>query len=255
MGDGMAQRGPVALPAAVAAGEFYEGTQGGRDLEVLADARNYYRWILRQFAPFLGRRVVEIGAGLGNFSRVILSHEGVREAVLVEPAANLFPRLRERFAGDPRVQPRHGLFEQVIPESMGADSIVLVNVLEHVEDDLALLRHIHRRLAPGGTVLLFVPALPALFGSIDKVAGHYRRYLKRSLAARLAEAGFTVERIRYVNLPGTIAWFLIGRVLKWRVFQPSSVQLYDRFVIPLVAAIERWWEPPAGQSLIAVARK
>ncbi|MBI4343002.1 MAG: class I SAM-dependent methyltransferase [Candidatus Omnitrophica bacterium] len=251
----MALRGRAARPAAGAAGEFYEGTQGGRDLEVLADARNYYRWILRQFAPFLGRRVVEIGAGLGNFSRVILSDAGVSEAVLVEPAANLFPRLRERFAGDPRVQTRHGLFEDVIPESMGADSVVLVNVLEHVEDDLGLLRHIRQRLIPGGHVLLFVPALPALFGSIDEVAGHYRRYLKPSLAAQLAEAGFTVERLRYVNLPGTIAWFLIGRVLKWRVFQPGSVQLYDRLVIPLIAALERWWEPPVGQSLIAIARK
>jgi Ribosomal RNA adenine dimethylase len=104
----------------------YEGTE----LSALAEAQNYYRWVINQFAPFLGKRVIEVGAGIGTFARSLLNDTPLSELVLVEPGDNLFPLLQRRFAGESRVKIVHGYFQRLaIPPA--ADSIVLVNVLEH----------------------------------------------------------------------------------------------------------------------------
>lgn len=226
----------------------------GTELDALDGARNYYRWILAHFAPYLGRRVVEVGAGIGNFSEYLLSQPGVSQLVAAEPAANLFPLLQCRFAGNPRVRVERGALEQLAGPAE-ADSVVFVNVLEHIDNDEEVLRQAHRMLAPGGTLLLIVPALPALFGSLDVEFGHFRRYTRAELGVRLQQAGFHIERLRYFNFPGVITWFLAARVFRRKTIRPSQVWIYDRLVVPWAARLERFWEPPLGQSLIAVARK
>jgi hypothetical protein len=103
--------------------------------------------------------------------------------------------------------------------------------------------------------LLFIPALPSLYGTLDKAFDHFRRYTKSSLAGKLKEAGFRVEYLRYMNFPGILSWFLAGRVFKKKTIRPLEVRVYDRWVIPCARLLERYWEPPAGQSIIAVGRK
>lgn len=229
-------------------------TYSGEELDAMAAARNYYRWIAGRFAPFLGRRVVEAGAGIGTFAEHLLRAAPGAELTLVEPAANNYPHLRARFAEHPRVRTRQGYLEDA-GEAGSADAVVAVNVMEHVHDDAAFVRAAHRLLAPGGHLLLFVPALPAIYGTLDEAFEHVRRYTRKTLAARLREAGFAPPRVRYTNLPGVAAWWLSGRVLRRRTVSPRDAALYDRWVIPWVAALERVWAPPVGQSLIAVARK
>lgn len=229
---------------------FYTGTE----LDALNGARNYYRWILAYFAPYLGRRVAEVGAGIGNFSEYLLSQPGVSQLVAAEPAANLFPLLERRFAGNPRVRVEHRTVQQLAGLAE-ADSVVFVNVLEHIENDEELLRQVHGMLSPGGRLLLFVPARPALFGSLDAEFGHLRRYTRAELGARLEQAGFRIERLRYFNFPGVLSWFLAARVFRRRTIRPTQVWIYDRLVVPWAARLEQFWEPPVGQSLIAVARK
>ena len=92
-----------------------------------------YRWILNYFAPYLGRRVIEVGAGLGTFSRFLLDFSSVCELIALEPADNLFPLLEQRFREDRRVRPLEGYLEDYAA-SLVADSVVLVNVLEHIGD-------------------------------------------------------------------------------------------------------------------------
>jgi hypothetical protein len=128
-------------------------------------------------------------------------------------------------------------------------------VLEHVELDSALILAAHRALEPGGALLLFVPALPHLFGSLDEAFGHYRRYTKSSLRALLCDGGFDVIRLRYVNSIGVLSWLLTGRALRQRSISRSAIRFYDRGVIPWLAALEERWEPPIGQSIVAIARK
>jgi SAM-dependent methyltransferase len=226
----------------------------GTELYALAEANNYYRWVISRFAPFLGKRVIEIGAGIGTFSRSILTHTTVSELVMVEPGDNLVPLLQKRFAGEPRVKIIHGYFQD-LKHSASADSIVLVNVLEHVAEDRALLNDVHEVLTPGGTLLLLVPALSLLYGTLDVAFGHHRRYSKPSLADKLQEAGFQILFLSYFNLPGILGWFLTGRVLRRGTLKPRQVRLYDRWVVPWLSRLEGRWAPPLGQSLMAIARK
>jgi SAM-dependent methyltransferase len=229
-------------------------TYSGEELDALAGAVNYYRWIVRRFGPYLGRRVVEVGAGIGTFAEHLLAAAPRTELTLVEPAANNYPHLRARFAGRPGVRTVQGyLGDAGAPGS--ADSVVAVNVMEHVRDDAAFLADAHRLLAPGGHALLFVPALPAIFGTLDEAFEHFRRYTRPVLDGRLRGAGFTPLRVAYTNLPGVAAWWLSGKVLRRRTVSARDARVYDRWVIPWVQAMERVWTPPLGQSLIAIARR
>ena len=226
----------------------------GTELDAMAEARNYCRWILDFFSPYLGEKVVEIGAGTGTFSQLLLNADRTAELVLFEVAANLFPSLRKRFAEDPRVHLHLGSFEPSVLRAP-VDSVVLVNVLEHVLDDAALLSQIQRSLRPGGSLLLFVPALEWNYGSLDKAFEHHRRYSKRALADKLKRAGFRIGQARYVNMLGITSWFFAGKVLHRRTLNPAQVRWYDRWIVPWSFKLEQIWEPPIGQSLAMVALK
>lgn len=226
----------------------------GHDLEALADMPRYNAWIDSQFAPWLHGRVLEVGAGIGNFSATWLPR--ATQAVLVEPAANLAPRLTERFASDRRVRVANTLLADLPAElRQPFDAAVMVNVLEHIADDVGVLRDLHGLLRTGGAVCVFVPALPALFGSLDEVFDHVRRYRKAELADRIREAGFSVAHIGYMDSLGAIPWLVAGRVLRQRKLDGRATVVYDRAVVPVLRAVEAVVAPPAGKSLWAVGIK
>jgi SAM-dependent methyltransferase len=229
-------------------------TYSGEELDALAGAPNYYRWIVGRFAPYLGGRVVEAGAGIGTFAGHLRDAAPDARLTLVEPAENNYPHLQRRFAGDARARTVRGYLEDA-GEPGSADAVVAVNVMEHVPDDDAFLATAHRLLAPGGHVLLWVPALPVLYGTLDEAFEHVRRYTRAELDGRLRGAGLRPLRLAYANLPGVAAWWLSGRVLRRRTVRARDARIYDRWVIPWVSALERVWAPPLGQSLFAVARK
>ena len=225
------------------------------ELDAMSEARNYYRWILSSFAPYIGKRAVEIGAGRGTFSELLLNNADVAELTLVEPADNLFPYLRQRFSGNSRVRVVHGYDIENLDSSSSYDSVVLVNTIEHVPNDDRLFKTFHQILAPKETILLLAHALPLLYGTLDYAFGHVRRYTKSMLASKLEQAGFYIERLHYLNFPGVFSWFLAGKMLRWKTLQPESVRIYDQWFVPWVSKIERYWKPIIGQSLVAVGRK
>lgn len=226
----------------------------GEELAALKEAGNYYRWILRTFSPFLRKRVLEVGAGIGTFSERLLGQAQVGELTLIEPSERLFSSLHQRFAGNERVKLVRGYLNEVIP-SNSTDSIVLVNVLEHVSDDSQVLAQARRILSPDGTLLIFVPALRWLYGSLDRTFDHLRRYTGDSLAGLLKAAGFRLICLHYFNFPGVFTWFAAGRVLRRSRIRPIDVRIYDRWVVPWASWIEGHWNPPIGQSLVAVGDK
>ena len=136
-----------------------------------------------------------------------------------------------------------------------ADAIVLVNVLEHMEYDEIFLEKAYNLLLPGGALLLLVPALPWLHGTLDNAFRHYRRYTKRSLNLKLERQGFRKVCTRYLNLPGIAAWYLTGTILRRATLRPQDVKFYDTRILPSVLAFEKYWEPPIGQNLLAIWRK
>lgn len=225
----------------------------GQDLEALADLPRYTAWILEHFQPYLRGRSIEVGAGIGNVSARYVDR--MDEALLVEPAVNLHEKLRERFADRPRVRTACALLDEVDPAltEKPFDAAILVNVLEHIEDDAGTLASLYGLLAPGGALLLFVPALPFLYGSLDTLVHHVRRYTRPSLAKSLRDAGFQIGTLRYFDALGMAPWFVAGRVLKQRRFDASAARFYDRIGVPLTRLVEDRLTVPIGKSLIAVA--
>lgn len=240
-----ARRSPLGAP---------KFSYSGSELDALAEAKNYYRWLTGQFAPWLGSSVIEVGAGIGTFSQQILGVPSVKRLVALEPARNTFPHLERRFADDPRVTTTRAYLEPTL-KLEPADSLVAVNVMEHIEDHDSFVANAYASVVKGGALLLYVPATPSIFGTLDTAFGHFRRYTKRSLRACIERAGWTIEQLSYVNMPGVLAWFLAGRVLKKKAISTREAIFYDRLVVPWVFRLESIAEPPAGQSLIAIASK
>jgi 2-polyprenyl-3-methyl-5-hydroxy-6-metoxy-1,4-benzoquinol methylase len=226
----------------------------GSELDSLAEARNYYSWVLKQFEPYLGKTVIEVGAGIGTFSDFILESAKVSELVAIEPALNTLPHLQTRFQNNPKVRVLPGYLSEHY-QALSANAVVAVNVLEHVEDHEEFLREAHGAVVPGGHLLLFVPALPMIYGSLDKVFEHHRRYTKASLRKVIESAGWKPRRLAYMNFPGIAAWFMAGRILKKTSIAPSDAKAYDRLVVPWISRLEEMIPPPIGSNIIAIATR
>ena len=225
------------------------------DQERMAGAKNYFAWQGRLVTRELGRRVVEVGSGLGNFTRMLLDRDAVI-AVDVEPAC--VDRLRLRYPDQPNLQAfvcdvRNPAFVELA--SYRPDSCVCLNVLEHIEDDAAALRHMAAVLAPGGTIVLLVPAFPSLYGPIDRQLGHYRRYRRGSIRKLAAAAGLRLRKAHYVNLVGFFGWWANAHLFRREAQSRRQIEIFDRWIVPLQSRLERRLAPPFGQSLLVVLER
>jgi SAM-dependent methyltransferase len=229
------------------------------DLEVMSDAENYVGWIFRELiAPDLGRSVLEIGAGIGTFSSRIASHPKVERLTCVE----VDPSCAETATRTLASAPTRTTVEYLVGDYFGVqlpkdryDTALLINVLEHLEDDRAALRKARSELRMDGTLVIFVPAFEVLMSDLDRRLGHYRRYTTSSLRQLLERAGFTVTALRYYNLVGFLGWLWRFRILGRTSQSPGLVRFFDRVILPVQLRLERAVALPIGQSVYAVARK
>jgi SAM-dependent methyltransferase len=134
------------------------------------------------------------------------------------------------------------------------DTVVCVNVLEHVADDMKTLNNLHEILKPGGRLLLYVPALQFLYGSVDKNLLHYRRYNKKNLETLLIRAGFSIEKLFYSNFIALFGWFFNSKIQRKKELSYWQTMLFDKFA-PIFEKIESRIKPPVGMCLIAIAKK
>lgn len=224
----------------------------GKDLEALSFAPRYHQWILDTIAPYLGREVAEIGAGTGNFTRLLLDAERYLVTAL-EPSANMFPQLDALRRPHPQLKTENGFLSDYAPRMQDAfDSVLYINVLEHIEDDLGELGHARSILRRDGRLVIFVPALQWLYGRLDELVGHFRRYHREPLRQLVETAGFRVVRLHYFDIAGILPWFIVFRILR-RETIPSSVSLYDNLVVPVMRRVESVVRPPVGKNLLLVA--
>jgi len=233
-------------PNATAATEDFE-------FAALQKAVNYRKALLREFAPHLRGGVIEVGAGIGQFTGSIAALPGVTETIAVEPDAGFCRAFRQNHPGRHLIE---GTAEDLPPGTEG-DAIVSINVLEHIRDDEAELARYARLLSRRrGCLCLFVPARPEIYADIDRDFGHFRRYVRSDLRTKLRTAGLEVVRLHYFNWIGYFGWWFNFRVLRKRGFDPRSVEVFDRYIFPAGHLAERYLaRPPLGQSLLAVARK
>lgn len=239
------------------ANAFPKGLGQARESEnfefaALSEARNYRVAIARLFSPYLGGDILEIGAGIGQMLTDVATICKPRSISAVEPDPHFIDELRRNL---PAARIWHGL-EDDLPTNESFDSILSVNVLEHIEKDTEELAKWRKRLAPRqGHLCLLVPARPELYSLMDLDFGHFRRYTRKDLTRKLAAAGFIDVKVNYFNVVGYFAWLLNFKILNSRHFNPAAVRSFDRFIFPVSQRIENaiGWRP-FGQSLIAVAK-
>lgn len=221
------------------------------DQQRMTRAKNYFAWQARLVLPELGRRVLEIGCGIGNFTELLAGREAV---VAVDQSAHCIGLLKARC---PNV---HAFALDASGESLldlarfRLDSCVLLNVLEHIENDRETLQRIASILPRRGVIVVLAPAFPSLYGPIDRNLGHYRRYSRTSIARLAHGAGLEVRKMRHVNALGFFGWWTNAHVLKRQAQSESQIELFDRLV-PVVSRLESMVAPPFGQSLLAVLQK
>jgi SAM-dependent methyltransferase len=214
----------------------------------MAAAENYNAWLLERARPYLGRRTLDVGAGIGTFTELVAP---LCERVVAVEADPEFARILERRFGEHSdVEVVRAEAETSLPDGP-FDSVVCFNVLEHIAADEAALTSFRARLAAGGALLLLVPAHPLLYGATDRVLGHERRYEKDELRGKLEQAGFSLDVLRHVNPVGALGWLVSARLLRRDAIPRRSLALFDR-AVPVLRHLDRL-RLPFGLSLWAVA--
>jgi SAM-dependent methyltransferase len=217
----------------------------------------YMRWQLEQFAPFLGRRLLEVGCGVGS----ILAQLPPREYVMgVDVEDELIDYARHRFLNTPQHEfaaldiSFHSDESRLMLKGHRFDTIICINVLEHVQDDVAAVAAMADVVEPGGAVAILVPAHPALFGQYDEMEGHFRRYSRKGLSSLITGAGLDVVRLHRFNMVGAAGWWFQYQLLRKRIHGQGHFKTLQA-MLPVLRAVEARLKPPLGLSLIAVATK
>jgi SAM-dependent methyltransferase len=226
---------------------------GHRTLRRVERLRRYNQYLWERINPYVGCRVLEVGSGTGNMTRYFVSRPLV---VATDMQPEYLELLRRAFGRNQNVSVER--FDLTEPDDgeIGRyefDTIVCLNVLEHIEDDGAALARFHNLLPRGGRLILLVPMLPALYGSIDRALDHKRRYTKAEVAAKLEAAGFEMTHVSPLNVLGIPGWYLNSRILR-RTAVPGIQARINDFLTPLLR-LEQKLHPPVGMSLLAVGRK
>lgn len=226
----------------------------GKDLEAMQFARRYHRWIIDEVRPYFGKDIAEVGAGCGNLTEFLLE-EPLHSITAFEPSSNMFRLLEQRHRQEQRVTPVNDFFSR---DAGGIereyDSVVYINVMEHIEDDTGEMRRAYDALKPNGHMIIYVPALAWLYSEFDRTIGHFRRYHKRDLIDAVGSAGFQVVQAKYFDSLGIIPWYVSAVLLK-RTINSNSVALYDSLAIPVLSRVERYLPPWIGKNLLVVGRK
>jgi 2-polyprenyl-3-methyl-5-hydroxy-6-metoxy-1,4-benzoquinol methylase len=220
------------------------------NIDVAEDnAPNYLDWIADSCRPYLGQRVLEVGAGTGS---VTARFADGREVHAIERDEWCFKEMEQRFANNPKVSVRRADLVELAEHGERFDSAVMINVLEHIEDDVAALVLLRRLLSPGGRVVLYVPALNGMYGKFDRRAGHYRRYAPWRMRRVLAAAGLREVKMRYMNFLSIPPWWIFSRGNVDRS-PTGQLSLWDRTGIVIGRRLESAIRVPVGLNLFCVA--
>ncbi len=226
---------------------------GKQTLEIMKHAGWYNRWLFGFMKDYVFGEILEVGAGLGSFTKFFLD---LGEVTAIDYEKTYLEKLRKVSSGSKKAKVGWGDIEKgkYFFKDKTFDSVICMNVLEHINDDLKALQNIRKLLRKGGNLVILVPAYQFLFGSLDTNLGHYRRYSKTDLVLKLKKTGFEILVIKKLNFLGFWGWLINSRILKRKVIPLPQLLFFDKISRPLLI-IEKFMEAPLGLSLFVVAKK
>lgn len=226
-----------------------------KNLRLVSEMPNYNKWMFNLIQPYLGERILESGCGIGNITQFLKNKNLI---VGVDFNDRNLKEIKKRFSNQKGfIFLKKDIFKHKDMQDLrhyNFDTILGLNILEHIKDDRACLKKMNNLLKDGGCIILLCPSYPSLFGTIDEADGHYRRYSKNELLIKVSEAGFEVKKVIYMNALGVLGWVLHGRILKKRVHVKSHFKILN-FFSPLLMQLEKIIKPPFGLSIIVVGIK
>ena len=246
--DGLAIGSPHASPVSqpAAGPQSLENHLGG------AEGKRYRAYQHDLIAPYIGHSLLEVGSGLGHFSQQFADR--LEYLAVSDNDQYCLSQLKTRYDGRDDVD----VLELALPGRVNVrravDTVVMMNVLEHIADDVGALRDLASCVEPGGRIVVWVPGYMALYGRFDRQVGHCRRYTPTTLSRAIVAAGLSIEVCKPVNFLGGIAWWLTVRRLGVAHLNPRHASLYDVMVVPVTKLLERLFHPPFGQSVLCIAR-
>ena len=227
--------------------------QGLSTLEALTEAKNYNRWIASSFYPYIKAPLLEFGAGIGNISGLLGSYTPL---CLTDTDERMLDHLKHKFSHSNDVSVDYLDITQPPPDHLveSFQSVIGINVLEHIEDDEKTLIHLRSLLKPSGRLLLLVPSKKWAYTELDRQLGHFRRYEKKELGVKLVKASFRIEKLYFFNIIGLMGWIIQDLIQRSEGLRPSQISLFESLV-PILKPIESKVSMPLGISLIAIAQK
>ena len=222
---------------------------GEYTLQVMKLAGWYNNWLFSIVKPYLKGKILEVGAGIGNFT-YLLAKEGEVTAIDIDKI--YVSKLKKSTSvnvgyGDIEKEKYFFLKKKF-------NCVVCMNVLEHIKDDRLALKNMFNLLEPKGRLVLLIPAHKFAYGTVDENLGHYRRYSKREIIIKLSNSGFKGRKLKFLNFFGIVGWFLNSRVLKKAVLPSSQLRIFDLISRPFLY-MEKIIDPKMGLSILAVAEK
>jgi SAM-dependent methyltransferase len=231
---------------------------GHENLESVSQMARFNDWMYRQISPGLRGNVLEAGSGIGTFSEKIIRDLPYSQVTLTDISPFYLNELEKRFSGNSNISVcKLDLNCEADYDLVGYakfDSIIAMNVLEHIEDDVFALRQLYKMLKKDGMLIILVPCHKFLYNVIDTQVGHFRRYTKKDLESKIRNSQFTIDSIFYFNLLGIIGWYMNGSLAKNPKIDGVAPRIFDR-IVPVLTYLEKLLLKKIGLSIICYLKK
>lgn len=231
---------------------------GHENLELMSASHRFNDWMYKEILPSLRGDILEIGSGIGTFSEKLIKDFPHSNLTFTDISSMYIELLKKKFSYNKNISIyRLDLNESIDYERIGYkkfDSILAVNVLEHVENDEFAFAQLYNMLKEKGTLVVLVPGYKFLYNVIDKSIGHYRRYTKKELESKVRKSGFIIDKTFYFNSVGLIGWYLNGNLIKNPKVSVTGIKVLDT-VVPMLKYTERIFGKRIGLSIICYAKK
>lgn len=226
-------------------------TSGTLTLESMSQANWYNNWTISQFKKYLQGEILEVGCGIGNFTKILTPYGRVSA---IDIDKTLVAKTKLKVKGKAVVGVGDIEAATYFFKNKKFDTITCINVLEHIKYDKKALFNMEKLLKPGGTLILLIPAHPLLYGEIDRAIGHFRRYSKKEIIKTIQKTGLRIVSAKKMNFLGAFGWFMSGRILHETSVHEKRLKVFNT-IAPIILPIEGFIEPPFGTSLLIIAQK